>query len=86
MDDAYDMFYHAAHIDLHDNKGNVRDGMHAAACGGVYQALLFGFCGLQLTDDGPKVVNPRLPEHWKRVTFNVSYRGKLQTFVVEHPV
>jgi trehalose/maltose hydrolase-like predicted phosphorylase len=85
MDDAYDMFYHAAHIDLHDNKGNVRDGMHAAACGGVYQALLFGFCGLQLTDDGPKVVNPRLPDHWKRVTFNVSYRGKLHNFVVENP-
>jgi kojibiose phosphorylase len=86
MDDAYEMFHHAAHIDLHDNKGNVRDGMHAAACGGVYQALLFGFCGLQLTDDGPKVVDPRLPEHWKQVSFGVYYRGQRHTFVVKHPV
>ncbi len=86
MEEAYDMFHHAAHIDLHDNKGNVRDGMHAAACGGVYQALLFGFCGLQLGDDGPKIVEPRLPEHWKQVSFGVYYRGKRHTFVVKNPV
>ena len=84
-DEAYDMFYHAAHIDLHDNKGNVRDGMHAAACGGVYQALLFGFCGLKLNADGPTIDTPRLPEHWRRVSFGVYYRGKRHTFVVTHP-
>lgn len=82
METAYDMFYHAVHIDLHDNKGNVRDGIHAAACGGVFQAVLFGFCGLQITPEGPKTVDPRLPEHWRRVKFNVVYRGEKHTFEV----
>ncbi len=86
METAYDLFYHAVHIDLHDNKGNVRDGIHAAACGGVFQAVLFGFCGLQLTAEGPKLVEPRLPEHWRRVKFNVNYRGKTYTFEVSNPV
>ena len=86
IEEAYEMFYHAAHIDLHDNKGNVRDGMHAAACGGVYQALLFGFCGLRLTDEGPALVKPHLPEHWRRVKFQVNYRGKRYDFNVENPV
>jgi kojibiose phosphorylase len=85
MEEAYDMLHHAAHIDLHDNKGNVRDGMHAAACGGVFQAILFGFCGLTMTDKGPVVRNPRLPEHWRRVQFNVSYRGKKHSFTVQNP-
>ncbi|MDX2139175.1 MAG: glycoside hydrolase family 65 protein [Chloroflexota bacterium] len=85
MDDAYEMFHHAVHIDLHDNKGNVKDGMHAAACGGVYQALLFGFCGLTLTDSGPQIVHPSLPEHWRSVSFSVNYRGQKHSFTVQNP-
>jgi kojibiose phosphorylase len=81
-DIAYDQFHHAAHIDLHDNKGNVRDGIHAAACGGVWQALVFGFAGLHLTEGGDLAVDPALPEHWKRLTFNVNYRGEKRTFSV----
>lgn len=83
-DIAYDQFYHAAHIDLHDNKGNVRDGIHAAACGGVWQAAVFGFAGLHIDAAGKVVVQPNLPEHWKRLTFSVNYRGVKQTFTVEN--
>lgn len=86
MDEAYDMFYHAAHIDLEDNKGNVKDGIHAAACGGVFQAVLFGFCGLHIREDGILAVEPRLPEHWRRVRFNVNYRGQTHHFDVQNPV
>lgn len=85
-DDAYHMFHHAAMIDLQDNKGNVRDGIHGAACGGLWQAVVFGFCGLHLAEDGQPKLAPRLPAHWKRVTFKAYYRGAFQTFVVENPV
>lgn len=72
---AYDMFLYAATTDLDDNKGNVRDGIHAACCGGVWQAVVFGFCGLELTLDG-FTTNPVLPSHWRRVSFNVTHHGK----------
>jgi trehalose/maltose hydrolase-like predicted phosphorylase len=80
MDEAYHMFEHAAAIDLEDNKGNVQDGIHGAANGGLWEAILFGFCGLHLTPDGP-AIDPHLPPHWKSVTFNVVYRGERRRFV-----
>jgi len=83
-DIAYEMFERAADIDLEDRQGNVADGIHGASCGGLWQAVVFGFCGLHLTEDGP-AVNPKLPAHWRRVTFNVTYRGKAHRFDVVNP-
>lgn len=79
---GYEMFHHAAHIDLHDNKGNVRDGIHAAACGGVWQAAVFGFCGLHIDANGNLAVDPHLPAHWRSVSFSVYYRGERRQFTV----
>ena len=87
LDDvAYELFEHAAMIDLQDNKGNVRDGIHGAASGGLWQALVFGFCGLGLDSDGGMTTDPRLPAHWKRVSFSVYYRGEQQHIAVKNPV
>lgn len=82
---AYEMFDHAAAIDLNDNKGNVRDGIHGAASGGLIQALLFGFCGLHITPEGNLAINPRLPSHWKQISFCVYYRGEKHQFTVQNP-
>ncbi len=81
---AYEMFEQAAATDLENNQGNVADGIHAAACGGLWQAALFGFCGLHLTEDGPQV-DPKLPAHWRRVSFSVTYRGEKHHFDVVNP-
>jgi kojibiose phosphorylase len=82
INDAYHMFQHAAAVDLEDNKGNIRDGIHGAASGGLWQAVVFGFCGLHLTPDGP-AISPNLPEHWTRVRFNVVYRGQRYSVTAE---
>lgn len=82
---AYHMFEHAGAIDLNDNKGNVRDGIHGAASGGLFQALLFGICGLHLGAEGP-ALDPHLPEHWKSVSFTVYYRGEKRRLTATHPV
>lgn len=83
-DVAYEMYHHAAHIDLHDNKGNVRDGIHAAACGGVWQAVVFGFCGLHIGDGGELALDPQLPEHWREVSFSVYHQGQRHEFMVKN--
>lgn len=36
--------------------------------GGLLQAVLNGFCGLQITDEGIVQLPSALPSHWKRVT------------------
>jgi len=81
VEEAYELFMYSALLDLEDNKGNVRDGIHAACCGGVLQAVLFGFCGLTLTDEGI-TTQPALPDHWQRVAFNIVYRGQRQRIEV----
>jgi kojibiose phosphorylase len=79
IDEAYDVFMHGATIDLEDNKGNVRDGIHAAAAGGLWQAVVFGFAGLTLHDDGEFTLDPNLPPFWKSVQFRVFHHGQQRT-------
>jgi kojibiose phosphorylase len=84
IDEAYYLFDHAAMIDLQDNKGNVRDGIHGAASGGLWQAVVFGFCGLSVDENGDLKLDPKLPSDWKQVQFNVYYRGKKQQITLSN--
>ncbi len=82
MDDpqqAYTHFTRAALVDLDDVRGNAAEGVHAASAGGLWQAIVFGFAGVRLTDAGPVAV-PRLPAHWTRLTFRLHWRGQAYTF------
>jgi beta-phosphoglucomutase len=78
-EEAYEHFIRAALVDLKDVCGNTRDGIHAASAGGLWQAVVFGFGGVRLTDDGP-VAHPRLPAHWTRLKFRLQYRGQWYDF------
>jgi trehalose/maltose hydrolase-like predicted phosphorylase len=75
IEEAYRLFMYAASIDLEDAKGNVRDGIHAAAAGGLWLAVVFGFAGLKI-EDSNFMLDPKLPEHWKSLAFRVYFRGK----------
>jgi len=72
--DAYQQFMQAAMVDLDDNRGNTTDGIHAASAGGVWQAAVFGFGGIQLKDNGP-VATPHLPPNWTRLKFKLHWHG-----------
>jgi kojibiose phosphorylase len=76
---AYEHFLRAALVDLEDVRGNAGEGVHAASAGGLWQAVVFGFGGIRLTNDGP-VAAPRLPPHWTRLQFRLQYRGQSYTF------
>ncbi len=78
MDDpqqAYTHWMRAALVDLEDVRGNAAEGVHAASAGGLWQAVVFGFAGLRLTDVGPVAV-PRLPPRWTRLRFRLRWRGR----------
>ncbi|OCQ92639.1 beta-phosphoglucomutase [Nostoc sp. MBR 210] len=76
---AYKRFMQAAMVDLEDSRGNTNDGIHGASAGGVWQAVVFGFGGIQLTENGP-VANPHLPSHWTRLKFKLHWRGEWHEF------
>ena len=77
--DAYQHFMQAALIDLKNTFGNTEDGIHAASAGGIWQALVFGFGGIQLTENGP-IATPHLPPHWTRLKFKLNWRGTWHNF------
>jgi alpha,alpha-trehalose phosphorylase len=62
--------------DLEDRHGNTGDGIHVAACGGTWLALVAGFGGLR-DADGTVCLSPRLPAAWRRLRFRLRVRGQL---------
>jgi len=73
---AYDYFRMTAFTDLHDRMGNAKDGLHAAALGGTWQAVVRGFLQLRVTRDGLSF-NPRLPIRWLSLRLRLRHRGKI---------
>lgn len=77
--EAYQYFMQAALVDLEDVRGNAADGIHGASAGGVWQAVVLGFGGFQLTQKGP-VANPHLPPNWTRLKYKIHWRGGWHEF------
>ena len=76
-DVGYSHFLRAARADLLDVRHNAGDGIHGASAGGLWQAVVFGFAGLEVTADGWHTT-PMLPRHWKRVAFSFDHHGVRQ--------
>lgn len=64
----------AAEIDLGNNMGNAAGGVHAAAIGGLWQAMVMGFGGVEVRPEGLHF-DPHLLPHWQRLTFPIRWRG-----------
>lgn len=80
-------FQQGAEIDLANNMGNAAGGVHAAAMGGLWQAVVFGFGGLSVGEEGI-VLQPHLPAEWSALCFTMrcrdqSLRVRLQAQAVE---
>ncbi|WP_157691572.1 beta-phosphoglucomutase family hydrolase [Noviherbaspirillum autotrophicum] len=72
-------------LDLSNAMDNSMLGVHPAAMGGTWQALVFGFLGLRFTPAGPEVdarAAERLPADWESVQLNLMYRGSMHTVKV----
>ncbi len=61
-------------IDLNDQSGNTRDGLHIANMGGAYLSIVAGFGGVRLDQRGLRLF-PLLPNDWTSYAFPVAYRA-----------
>jgi trehalose/maltose hydrolase-like predicted phosphorylase len=64
----------AAAADL-EVDANSAGGIHIAGLGGVWQAVVLGFAGLDLSGDTISI-SPRLPAKWSGMCFTVRWRGR----------
>ena len=75
-DEAYAYFQKSAALDLDDVKAATADGLHAAALGGCWQAVVFGFAGLSpLAREA--AFDPQLPPAWSAVAFSLRFGGQV---------
>jgi trehalose/maltose hydrolase-like predicted phosphorylase len=62
----------AADLELDPNSAG---GIRIAGLGGLWQAIVLGFAGLDLKGD-MLGIDPRLPPHWRDLSFRVCWRGR----------
>jgi alpha,alpha-trehalose phosphorylase len=82
-DAALEYFRRALLMDLADASGNTSDGVHIAAAGGVWQALVFGFGGVR-DFDGELSLEPRLPSAWRSLAFPLRFRDRQLRVELNH--
>lgn len=69
---AYNYFGDSAKLDLFNLHQNTKDGIHTANMGGNYMAIVYGFAGLRLKEEGLSLA-PNLPNKWTQYAFNINY-------------
>ena len=75
---AYRFFEGCGKIDLGPVMTTSDAGVHTASMGGIWQCAVYGFGGVRVV--GSELhVNPRLPEAWNTLAFNVTWRGQKLT-------
>ena len=67
-------FYTTLGIDLDDQSGNTKDGLHIANMGGAYLSIVAGFGGMRLDQDGLRLF-PLLPDDWSGYAFPLDFRN-----------
>jgi beta-phosphoglucomutase len=77
--EAYTHFLRSALVDLEDVRLNAAEGIHGASAGGVWQAVVFGFGGIRITEFGP-VACPKLPPNWTRLKFRLQWHNEWYDF------
>jgi trehalose/maltose hydrolase-like predicted phosphorylase len=65
----------SATIDLAPHAAESAGGVHIAALGGLWQAVVMGFGGVSLAGEWLSL-EPRLPPHWRSLGFAVCWRGR----------
>jgi trehalose/maltose hydrolase-like predicted phosphorylase len=75
LETAKRYFEKAANLDLDFAHGvTAAGGVHIAALGGMWHALVFGFGGMFVKDEGPRF-EPQVPEDWQTLRFQIMWRG-----------
>lgn len=75
-DKAYNYFIETARLDLDNTHGNTKDGLHLANMGGTWMAIVYGFAGTRLKENGLSLA-PSLPAGWQKYNFRLTFRGRL---------
>lgn len=82
-EEGWRYFERSLYFDLNDELGNTgREGIHVAALGASWQALVYGALGLW-SDGGKLRLSPRLPPQIRSASLHVYHRGQRLRLIIE---
>ncbi|MEG1873417.1 MAG: glycosyl hydrolase family 65 protein, partial [Ruthenibacterium sp.] len=82
-EEAYRYYSVCANFDARNMQLNTISGLHFANFGGTWQAVIFGFAGVQVSEQGI-TVTPCLPEQWRSLEFSLCYGGGQLRLTLTH--
>lgn len=84
-DDAQSFLVRTSEIDLGNTMGNAAGGVHAAALGSLWQAVVLGVGGVRPDPGDPEglLLEPRLLPGWRHLGFPIQWRGRALAIDVE---
>lgn len=83
VEKAYQYFLKTARTDLDNTHKNTKDGLHMANMGGTYLALVYGFAGVRIKEQG-LTLRPQLPQAIEQLTLSLNYRGRTIRIDMSH--
>ena len=76
-DKAVEMYARTARLDLDNYNNDTVDGLHITSMTGSWLAIVQGFAGMRVSDDGELSFKPFLPKQWDAYQFHINFRGRL---------
>ncbi|MBM7551838.1 glycoside hydrolase family 65 protein [Thalassobacillus pellis] len=74
LEKGYQYFQGTTRLDLDNTHNNTKDGLHMANMGGTWMAIVYGFAGLRVKENGLHL-DPKLPKQWNSYSFHIHYKG-----------
>jgi kojibiose phosphorylase len=75
IEKAVKYFEYTSCIDLKDHKGSTQDGIHIAAAGGTWLAVISGFGGMRIKNR-KLTFKPWIPQNWQEIRFQLKWHGE----------
>ncbi|MQS97554.1 glycoside hydrolase family 65 protein [Companilactobacillus halodurans] len=74
---AVALYERTARLDLDNYNNDTADGLHITSMTGGWLAMVQGFAGMRVHDDGTLSYKPFLPEKWNGYSFRQVFRGRV---------
>lgn len=76
-EEAYTLYLRTARLDLDDYNKEVHEGLHITSMAGTWLSIVEGFAGMRVKNSELHFT-PRLPKHWKSLSFKVIFQGEIK--------
>jgi len=77
MPKAYEQYLRTARLDLDDYNHEVHEGCHITSMAGTWMAVVQGFGGMRVWEDGILNFKPQIPSEWKSYSFTINFRNNI---------